>query len=291
MTGQESGGQRVVTPALLKAARDVYRDAIRRELSEGGFEDLPKNGPFVLGAMVNFGFPSSDVIKELGVTKQAASQLIDALVIRGYLERVPEPDDRRRILLKPTERGRGAAAASRTGVRRVDAELSKRHIPMEIGTFRACLFSLVEIGRVQREERSSTEPRAEPTPTRLLKFSPIFAVRDLRLALDHYRDLGFQVRAYAEGDGYGFAARDGLNLHLSAEASFDPERDASETYLYVEDADALAAEWSRPGIGGRTTPVRTTEYKMREGGHFDPDNNLIRFGSDLKEDRDPYRTG
>jgi hypothetical protein len=51
--------------------------------------------------------------------------------------------------------------------------------------------------------------------------------------------------------------------------------------LYVGDADALAEEWSRPGIGGTTHPVVDTPYGLREGVHVDPDNNIIRFGSPM----------
>jgi hypothetical protein len=49
------------------------------------------------------------------------------------------------------------------------------------------------------------------------------------------------------------------------------------------DADALYEEWTRPGIGGVTRPVNTTEYKMWEGSHTDPDGNMIRFGPDIPE--------
>ncbi|MGA2665198.1 MAG: MarR family transcriptional regulator [Nitrososphaerales archaeon] len=274
----------VVTPALLRAARSAYIDAIRKALADAGFEDLPKNGPFVLGAMVNFGFPSAEVVRQLGVTKQAASQLIDVLVVRGYLERVPDPDDRRRVTLKPTERGRAAAVASRAGVETVDRELARRHPPAELVTFRACLATLAEVGA---HDEGAGHPEGEASPpsttgpprTRFVGFSPIFAVRDLQRALEHYRTLGFTVKAYAGGDEYGFADRDGVGLHLAAEKDFDPARDASEAYLHVADADALWAEWSAPGIDGKTRPVGTMEYGMREGSHSDPDNNLIRFGS------------
>ena len=46
-------------------------------------------------------------------------------------------------------------------------------------------------------------------------FSPIFPVRDLGRALAHYASLGFEVKPYEDGDGYGFADRDGVGLHLS----------------------------------------------------------------------------
>ena len=46
----------------------------------------------------------------------------------------------------------------------------------------------------------------------LHRIAPIFAVRDLELAMDHYRRLGFEVRAY-EG-GYGLATREDVEIHL-----------------------------------------------------------------------------
>ena len=141
--------------------------------------------------------------------------------------------------------------------------------------------------------------------TTLKSFSPVFPVRDLRRALAHYAALGFEVTRYDDGDEYGFADRDGVGLHLSAEGvrrrsdgrhgtsmSTTMSTSMSTThehghehgavaYLYVADADALYAEWARPGIGGLTRRPSDTDYKLREGSHVDPDGNLIRFGSPL----------
>ena len=57
-----------------------------------GYDDLPRNGAFVLGGMANHGAALGDLVKQLGVSKQAISQLIDTLVLRGYLERHPDED-------------------------------------------------------------------------------------------------------------------------------------------------------------------------------------------------------
>jgi hypothetical protein len=88
--------------------------------------------------------------------------------------------------------------------------------------------------------------------------------------------------AHEAGSEYGFADRDGTGLHLAADAGHDPAHGAA-AYLYVRDADALYAEWTRPGIGGHTHPAGPTPYQLREGSHTDPDGNLIRFGSPLAE--------
>ena len=109
------------------------------------------------------------------------------------------------------------------------------------------------------------------------RIAPIFAVRDLAAALAHYDRLGFATRTY-EGGGYGFAQRDGLEIHLGTVPAGDPRTSAA--YLFVDDADDLAAEWRSAGVevhGPEDTP-----WGLHEGAVVDPDGNVIRFGSPLR---------
>jgi DNA-binding MarR family transcriptional regulator len=115
----------VSTPALLRASRGAYGRAIRTQLTAAGLDDLPPNGAYVVGGIVTHGGSAGDLVRQLGVSKQAASQLIDTLVVRGYLERRPDPEDRRRITVEATERGRAAAEAIAAGVEAVDGELAQ----------------------------------------------------------------------------------------------------------------------------------------------------------------------
>ena len=135
----------IVLPALLRAARGTYALAIGPRLRAAGFEDVPHNGPYVLGGMANHGLAPEDLIRGLGVTKQAASQLIDTLVVRGYLDRRVNPEDRRRMVLELTERGRAAAAVVEAGIKAVDIELAKVLSAEEIGTLRKGLMALFDI--------------------------------------------------------------------------------------------------------------------------------------------------
>jgi DNA-binding MarR family transcriptional regulator len=141
----------VVIPALLRAARGSYAQAIRARLSEAGCDDLPRNGGFVLGGMANHGGSAVDMIRGLGVSKQAASQLIDTLVLRGYLTRDLNPDDRRRMRIELTERGREAAAAVRSGVEAIDTELAQMLTPTELAGLRSGLTALGHIKERLRE--------------------------------------------------------------------------------------------------------------------------------------------
>jgi DNA-binding MarR family transcriptional regulator len=266
----------LATPTLMRSARGAYARSIRAQLHAIGIDDLPRNGAFILGGIDSTGGPRADLPADLGVTKQAVSQLIDTLVNRGYLVRSPDAEDRRRIALELTARGQQVVEAVFRGVEAVDHQLEERVSPEQVEAMRSVLLALTEIKSV-----SLTTGAGRKRPARQLRqFSPIFPVRNLAAALAHYSALGFHAFAYADGEDYGFANREGVGVHLATDP--DPAHHAS-TYLYVRDADALYEEWSRPGIGGHTRPVGPTPYKLREGSHTDPDGNLIRFGSPMEE--------
>jgi DNA-binding MarR family transcriptional regulator len=142
----------IAFPALLRAARTTYGDAIRAALAESGCEDVPRNGAFALGSIARNGAPMGEVVRGLGVSKQAGSQVIDTLVVRGYLDRTPDPDDRRRMTISLTERGSVAAAASRSAVDRVDAELVARVGAEPVASARAALGALIALARDQNDE-------------------------------------------------------------------------------------------------------------------------------------------
>jgi len=108
------------------------------------------------------------------------------------------------------------------------------------------------------------------------RIAPIFSVRDLDAALEFYQRLGFAVRAYA-GGGYGFARLDGVEIHLGVPAK---DHQPASAYLFVDDADQLAAAWRGAGVEVHTP--EDTEWGQHEGALVDPDGNIIRFGSPVK---------
>ena len=113
---------------------------------------------------------------------------------------------------------------------------------------------------------------------RIRRIAPIFAVRDLDVAMAHYQRLGFTVRAYP-GGGYGYATREEVEIHLGVVP--DGDWRGCSAYLFVDDADELAVAWRSAGV-----PVHApqdTEWRRREGAVVDPDGNVIRFGSPLRE--------
>jgi hypothetical protein len=111
------------------------------------------------------------------------------------------------------------------------------------------------------------------------RIAPIFSVRDLDVAMEHYRRLGFAVRRYPPG-GYGFASRDGVELHLGVVS--EPDHHAGSAYLFVDDADTLAAQWRAAGV--EVHGPQNTAWGRHEGAVADPDGNVIRFGSPIPHD-------
>jgi DNA-binding MarR family transcriptional regulator len=112
-------------PVLLRHGRTAYGAAMRRALADAGYDDIPGNGLYVIGGLA-LGVPDiplGQLIKELRISKQAAGQLVDTLVTRGYLERTMDKDDRRKLTIALTERGKAAAATQTAAREKVDAEL------------------------------------------------------------------------------------------------------------------------------------------------------------------------
>lgn len=144
----------IVLPALLRHARTTYGLAMRRALAEAGYDDVPKNGLYIIGGLALGAqtIPLSQLVKELGVTKQAAGQLVDTLVLRGYLERTVDANDRRKLSINLTERGRAAAAVQAAAREKIDGELLERVGPDNLLSTRRTLAALIDLGRKDREK-------------------------------------------------------------------------------------------------------------------------------------------
>jgi DNA-binding MarR family transcriptional regulator len=96
-------------PWLLRRANQRYRAAIRERLAECGFNGLPQPGYWALMILGRGGTDASQLIREMGVSKQAVSKLVDALATMGFVDRMPNRADRRRSELRLSAKGRRAA--------------------------------------------------------------------------------------------------------------------------------------------------------------------------------------
>lgn len=100
----------------LSAALLAVAGGLTQRIHEGvvarGFEGLRPAHGFAFARLAPDGATVTDLAVHLGVTKQAASQLVDEVVRKGYAERRPHPDDARARLVVLTERGRACTRAA-----------------------------------------------------------------------------------------------------------------------------------------------------------------------------------
>jgi DNA-binding MarR family transcriptional regulator len=131
-------------PELMRVARGSYKRAADRHLAAGGFEDLPTASGFLLGYLATDEESIPERIEGLGIRPRQFRQLVDTLVLRGYITREIDPADGRATLVL-TERGRAANEASYEGARYVDEELERRLSEAEMAGLRRGLAALGEI--------------------------------------------------------------------------------------------------------------------------------------------------
>ena len=117
--------------------------------------------------------------------------------------------------------------------------------------------------------------------------SPSFIVTDLNRTLSFYCDkLGFEER-FREPDEDPFFAivgRDTAQLFVKAEKNVLPQPNHTrhkfmrlDAFVYVEDPDALAAEFSGRGVEF-SEPLRDTDDGLRGFETRDPDGYVWFFG-------------
>lgn len=131
--------------ALLRFARAALGGVIRSALDDAGYDDLPANGPYVISATTAAGVPLAVIIQHLGLSKQAAGHLVDLLVLRGYLDRRVDPEDRRRLVVVPTERGEAAGLVIRRAAELLEAQVAASVGNADIAATRRTLARLAAI--------------------------------------------------------------------------------------------------------------------------------------------------
>ena len=108
-------------PYLLLALSGELVAGIQAGVVARGFDDIRPTHGYAFVRLAPDGATTGELAEHLGVTKQAASQLVEELVRKGYVERLPHPRDARARLIVLTERGwactRAADAAAADTVR------------------------------------------------------------------------------------------------------------------------------------------------------------------------------
>lgn len=134
----------VPLPWLLRRTSQRYRTAISGSLSERGFDELPQPGYWALMILSRGASDAGQLITEMGVSKQAVSRLVDALVTLGFVDRKPNAVDRRRSDLRLSAKGRQAAELIGQAVQTMDETLACELGPQRLDDLMQMLTQLTQ---------------------------------------------------------------------------------------------------------------------------------------------------
>ncbi|MFP8942829.1 MarR family winged helix-turn-helix transcriptional regulator [Streptomyces fenghuangensis] len=111
---------------LLGMAFQLLLNEFNQRLAEVGHGDLRPVHGLAFQALGRRGATSSELAERLGVTKQAAGQIVDDLERRGYLRREPHPAGGRRRLVVLTDRAHDHLAAAGEALHELEGGLAER---------------------------------------------------------------------------------------------------------------------------------------------------------------------
>lgn len=100
---------------LLAASRALV-DGVDAGVRARGFEDVRPAHGFAFSRLSWGGATITELAEHLDVTRQAAAQLVDELIAKGYVERQPHPHDARARLIVLTSKGWACTRAAEAAI-------------------------------------------------------------------------------------------------------------------------------------------------------------------------------
>jgi DNA-binding MarR family transcriptional regulator len=120
-------GDRVVTLiSLLRRTNQLMVDEITTRLDQAGFANCPPTFHPIFENLDPDGTRLTVIASRAGLTHQSVGEVVSELEQRGYVERVPDPADRRARLVRLTPDGRRLVRAAVTAIDSIEREWTKR---------------------------------------------------------------------------------------------------------------------------------------------------------------------
>ena len=129
---------------LFKAARLLDELALQRASERSGRPRLRRSHTSLLPHIDLEGTRITDLAERLGVSKQATSQLVDALEGIGVLARVPDPDDARAKRVVFTQAGREGLLEGLALLRELEQELASQIGSQSMAELRKALVAILK---------------------------------------------------------------------------------------------------------------------------------------------------
>src|SRR5882672_7453333 len=134
---------------LLRLLYQHYAQDIDAALREAGFGDIRPPHANVFPFVPPEGISVSGLAELAQVRKQTMAEAVDQLERMGYVERRPDPRDRRSRLVFLTERGASVRPVTHATAARVEERWAQLTSPQELEALRASLLRLLTELRTQ----------------------------------------------------------------------------------------------------------------------------------------------
>jgi DNA-binding MarR family transcriptional regulator len=127
---------------LMQAAFRSMEQRVLTALAGAGFGDITVAQARIVAQVDADGTRLTELAARARITKQTASFLVDQVERAGYVERVPDPGDRRARLVRLTDRGRRVSAFAGSVADRVQQEWAEHLGPEAMRNLRQAVTSL-----------------------------------------------------------------------------------------------------------------------------------------------------
>jgi DNA-binding MarR family transcriptional regulator len=107
---------------LLREPFRIGSEELHRRIAERGHPEIRAPHGDVFGFLDDGGTQVSELARRAQITKQSMAELVAHLERHGYVERVPDPVDRRAKLVRATARGREVYASAREVIAEIERE-------------------------------------------------------------------------------------------------------------------------------------------------------------------------
>jgi len=124
---------------LFEIAKDAFFEDFRAELEQTEFADIRPTHGCVFRFVKGGGLRLTVLAEMAGMTKQSVGEIVDDLEVRGYVKRIPDPDDKRAKIICLTERGERAQATGLALFAKVEKQWAKRYGAERIARVRELL--------------------------------------------------------------------------------------------------------------------------------------------------------
>jgi DNA-binding MarR family transcriptional regulator len=128
--------------ALLTDVQRQMQDELHARLRTGGWSEIRPSHGCVFGGMSPEGARLTDLAERARITKQSVGEIVTDLEQLGYVERIPDPADKRAKLVRLTPRGEEVQNAARETFAQIEAEWGERIGKKKVAELRSTLEEL-----------------------------------------------------------------------------------------------------------------------------------------------------